>query len=99
MKTQPLKPSALLSKPGAWCQKAEALDRHHNTVDGNSPHACQWCLLGALARCFPGDDDKYDIARAEVRNAIPPHDWISTWNDTPGRTQAEVVALLQSVGL
>jgi len=96
---QPLKPSDLLSKPGAWCQKAEAKDETGTTVAGDSSKACQWCLLGALMRCFPGDDDHYDIARFKVRQAIPEDSLISTWNDSPARTQAEVVALLQSVGL
>jgi hypothetical protein len=49
------------------------------------------CALLAIARQYPGPVDDYLYTLDFVRKAIGGR-CIPEWNDTPGRTQAEVVA-------
>jgi hypothetical protein len=58
----------------------------------NDPNAVCWCLVGAL-RAVSGDPDAYEEAYeavAQYLNKSP-----AGWNDAPGRTQAEVIAVLR----
>jgi hypothetical protein len=90
-----MKPSELLSQPGAWCQGTFAVALDGRAVSSTSKAACQWCLLGAVNHCLKSGrerDKAIDDIGWKVGNGI-------IWNDAPGRTQFEVVTLLQSVGL
>ena len=48
-----MKAHELLSKPGAWTQNTLARDHDGNAVTVDSPHACSWCIAGAIMRCYP----------------------------------------------
>jgi hypothetical protein len=67
-----------------WCQ-------------GHAREGDKFCAIGALctAAWETGDWSVMKRARAALGSIIPPdyHSSLMQWNDTPGRTQAEVVAL------
>ena len=63
-----------------------------------------YCLVGAIGRAqeifsVPGRQEAYKAIGDRLRkdHGLPKLDPISRWNDAPGRTQAEVVALLREV--
>ena len=77
----------------------------HGWVQGETRSADgRCCILGALSEYIPPIAHRYDepatgaLRRQEVRRALwrvlPPTVEISTFNDAPGRTFAEVLALL-----
>jgi hypothetical protein len=92
-----MKPSELLSQPDTWCQGcfAKTIDGSH--VSSINPEAVQWCLIGALNRCIP-TAAKRESALSKLKHKAR-RKRMADWNDKPSRRQAEVVALLQSVGL
>lgn len=79
-----------------WCQDSWALDADANRVYPDDPVAVAWCLLGAWAAV----ESQIGGSRADVSQyiyaALPPHakNSMTVYNDEPGRTQAEIVALL-----
>jgi hypothetical protein len=64
------------------------------SVDPHDPNAYRWCANGAMIAT--GRNTPYH--RTLVLDASDSAS-IAAWNDAPNRTQSEVVALLQSVGL
>lgn len=97
---QTLKPSDLLSKPGAWTQHVSARDANGKPCFGINPKATCWCLAGVLDKYEPSRPDKDKLFSALCEKlGLPGTSELIEWNDDPSRTQAEVVAMLQSVGL
>lgn len=85
----------LLTPEGAWTQGAWARDDTQRSVDLNDEGACSWCLMGALGRVhgsFPVPGEI--IAKLRGIAAYPFNESAVDWNDTDGRTQSEVVRLL-----
>lgn len=76
----------MLEPPGAWIQGRYC----------NDDRTC-FCILGALGVADRNDatDPSLRIIIA-LRRVLPPYhgDLISDWNDARGRTQADVLALL-----
>lgn len=87
-----MKPSDYIRK--GWCQNSSALTEHGVAVDENDPLACKWCLYGAFKASGNGSVD--GDAWRKLRDRIGPP---IAWNDESSRTQAEVIAALESVGL
>jgi hypothetical protein len=75
----------LLTPPGAWIQGRYA----------NDDLTC-FCLLGALGMADKGrPTDPYFPVKDAIESHLPACEGhISVWNDEPGRTQADVLALL-----
>ena len=84
-----------------WCQDAFALDAEGKPVSSRSRKAIAWCALGALCRVYmSNDNDRLEQAMKELRLQLPgKHSTISSWNDAPERTQAEVVTMLRELDL
>lgn len=82
----------LLEKPGAWTQGENARDEFAVAVDPLAREATCWCIEGAMLRVM-GSKRPTGASWSAVIMALKevPCDW----NDTPGRTQAEVVAKLR----
>jgi hypothetical protein len=72
-----------------WCQKAAAVDAEGNRVDTVSDEAVAWCMLGGMVEC---DYDTWDPARNLLMEFLDGQ-YISQFNDTPGRTKEEVLAI------
>ena len=87
----------LLSEPGRWTQGYFARDAAGQECASKDPAATCWCVVGAMVR-LGSDDPRPDI---EFINALKAHLGppcsLSMWNDAPGRTHADVLALLDRV--
>jgi hypothetical protein len=90
----------LLEKPGAWTQDAYARSAKGNKVLPAGDKAVCWCASGALARVqgLGGYEAEYSDAGHVLARTVSIID-IPIWNDTPERTQAEVVAALRAAAL
>src|SRR4051812_24445814 len=88
--------------PSRWIQKSFAKTASGRECSATDIKAQSWCLLGAVNYCFLYDTTKHREAFDKLRNLIGTEDktfGISTWNDTPGRTHAEVVELVRKAGV
>lgn len=96
-------PSQLVTR--GWIQGENAQNGMGRGVGAFSPDAVAWCALGALYAGLDGEE--YTAVRAAVDRLV----WelsfmpwkifgeanvITNWNDAPGRTQGEVVKLLET---
>ena len=95
--------SELLREAGAlvalgWCQDAAARSLQGMAVEVGASDAAAWSLVGALqAVTFSDASTSVDDLRhalAAIADLIEDPSLID-WNDAPGRTQAEVQALLE----
>ena len=95
----------LLEKPGAWTQGEMARDESGSGVEERDPKAQCWCVIGAVARATTDltgwVSNTYVEARTTLALAVgtDADGGIPDWNDTPGRTQAEVVKALRHAAL
>lgn len=105
MTPAPTKPSEalraardLLTPEGAWTQGASARTEDGIMLhDPRSEEAICWCSLGALRRVVD-DPVVYDGARSALRQATGggTRGMLSVWNDSPHRTQADIVHTFSS---
>lgn len=87
-----------------WCQEANAVNGEGCEVSARSENAVCFCISGAC--CRAGDEllgstirppgDSRDVFWRALITATPDDGPVS-WNDRPGRTQAEVLALVDTV--
>ena len=84
-----------------WTQDAEARDKFGNDVTADSIYATAWSLDGAMVRVFVGPRYKvfYEnsfIFAQDVIHALKLSSWgnMVNWNDKEGRTQSDVISLL-----
>ena len=92
---------------GKWIQDTGAVDANGDACEPEEAAACGWCLWGAIMRIshdakFKNKANKAmnvlcDIieARGEGQTDCLESMEIVTWNDKPGRTEREAVALLR----
>lgn len=74
-----------------WTQGAFARDKFGNSVNSDDPEAISWCIVGACSIAKAQDG----WIKLGFNLGKPP----MKFNDTPGRTQEEVIAALEAVGL
>lgn len=89
-----MKPSDYVKR--GWCRGASAKDALGIVVDPTSSHAIQWCTYGAICAAYPEDPEKRSGVVSRLSEKVT--GMIPEWNDAPGRTQRQVVALLESIG-
>ena len=84
-----------------WCQGHFARDNTDYPVHYTDSAAVSYCLLGACALVVLGEHSDYDQNHPLIkeigialRQATKLH--VIDWNDTPGRTQAEVLAAVDA---
>ena len=103
-----LERAAALVRVG-WTQMAFARDAEGRICGESDDVACQWCMTGALERAIeavPGvapslaQANAYGAVCTAIRRceSIPSEAAvrIPTWNDQPGRTKGEVLAVLRT---
>lgn len=78
-----------------WTQNANARDAHGvEVIGGDLSRAAAWSLSGAVLWALSGEVAfRISMAIAEVLGGP----FMCTWNDAPGRTQADVLALLDAL--
>jgi hypothetical protein len=88
----------LLAESEAWCQGAWARDGRGRPVGSTRANAVAWCLVGALAKVRdPSSRGRKRLVEMldEMLDEMFPVS-LPAWNDAPGRTHAEVLALLDA---
>jgi hypothetical protein len=81
-----------------WCQHTAAKDGTGQVVSYDYPGACCFCLTGAIARACADFGEPVEIV---IRDIIPLfkaklRKSPIKWQDEPGRTKEEVLALIRS---
>lgn len=75
-----MKISQLLNRESKWCKRVSAKDARNRRVDALSAKAVQWCLLGAVKKCYPVDEQ--DGAIFKLKAAANIHrGFLSVWQD------------------
>ena len=90
-----MKPSEYIRK--GWCQDVSALDSEGQPVKGRDESACAWCIHGAFDASLGKGITRWGDDWVRLGNHL--NESPIDWNDTPGRTQDEVIAALEAVGL
>ena len=90
-----MKPSEYVRK--GWCQVVSSRDTDGRPCNPDDPNAAQWCLVGAVKAAYPEDTKhRYNVC-TKLQTALGKLQF-ARWNDNLNRTQAEVIALLESIG-
>lgn len=96
-----MKAHELLAIPGVWIKGAYARNACGQDVSTWSPEANQFCMVGAIRKCYSFEGDAYIDALRRVASVLPPDEQfpipsstIVRWNDQPERTYQEVLAKL-----
>lgn len=79
-----------------WCQRRYAVNAEGTFVSSLDPDAVAWCAIGAITRASCASDAPLSMPPAVdiIRELIAAETMdIEHWNDAPGRTQADVLAL------
>lgn len=92
----------LISRPECWIQGSMARDADEHEADEWGSSATCWCIMGAFSRVasrMAPDDAQpdYDDALRYMLDATGSEgtfagDALADWNDTHGRTHADVLA-------
>lgn len=104
------KARALIESPERWIKCEFAEDEQRMRVEINSPHACRFCLVGAVRRATAETLKKMDTPDAMdapglslvgigaiVASVLPigRHTWmVSEFNDYSGTTHGDVLGVL-----
>lgn len=95
----------LIEPEGKWTQGAfirDALGADiYEEQEADAQDAACFCLYGAIGSVVGRDPESYRDADPVLQRAIgviSPSE-VAKWNDTPSRTQAEVVAALRSAAV
>ena len=87
---------AKIEAPERWTQGAYAKTAKRNKANPRSPRATCWCILGAVAAVTGDNPNRPDRAissgLAAAARVDAYNECVIEWNDTPGRTHAEVLA-------
>ena len=85
----------LLADPQCWTQGALARNALGVSTSPRCSTACAWCLLGAARKIYGDWDDRpiTKISRHVGNHHVP------TWQDEPGRTHREILAVLTALEL
>jgi hypothetical protein len=85
-----------------WTQHAEGRDAHGAEVEPWNATATSWSLLGALVAALDRTDGGQELPLVQLADALDAlalfvdSDSLADWNDDPGRTQADVIAVLET---
>ena len=89
---------ALLASPMNWTQRSMSREESGMSVHPTNATATCWCLSGAIVHLTGGIDENWRDACWALSNAIAPGYAygvsIPAWNDVPGRTYDEVMAVV-----
>jgi hypothetical protein len=90
-----MKVRELLSDESKWTKGYVARDiQGYPVLNFRDGRACSWCLVGAIRYCYSMYDPIWIKVKVKLGCSV-----ISEWNDTPGRTFAEVKALVEELDL
>lgn len=84
-----------------WCQGSFARDAQGQPIESTDPLAETFCIRGATRAVAPIDDDERVRAHRHLEDVIIAltdggYDSLARYNDVPGRTQAEILAVFDA---
>jgi len=91
--TKEMKPSEYIRK--GWCQGTLSRTEDGTPTYLSNDAPAKWCLMGAIQQAYDRDvvhNPVYEKLVSLLSEGVP------NWNDAPGRTQQEVIDLLESIG-
>jgi hypothetical protein len=86
----------VLTDESKWHKGDLAMSPTGARVSPNSPSAFKFCLLGALEKCYTGEE--YEEKKAKLYEANQCFS-IVLFNDSPSTTFADVMALVEKAGV
>lgn len=89
-----MKAFELLETEDKWTRFVAARDKDGTAVLVSDADGVCFCMMGAVAKCYPGE--QYFKHINTLQHAIRD---IPAWNDAPERTHAEVVAMLKKLDI
>jgi hypothetical protein len=92
----------LLNGGRAWCQGHMAITNNGRDCSPIDRAAVAWCLSGALHKIFRTSRAQYkasDRIWLAIKLRVGQQHTIPSWNDTTGRTWAEIESVLKEAGL
>lgn len=92
-----MKAYEVLESPEKWTTGTCFRNAEGEAVPYSQDAAC-CCVYGALALAYGGTSTS-KFRRAVLEIEVVVGSAVGTWNDAPGRTHAEVVALLKKLNL
>lgn len=87
-----MKVQELLSSEDKWTKLSSARNEKGEPVCADSPEATQWCVYGALYKCYRPSKVSFLLRKIDEGENI---DDIPTWNDMRQRTFKDVKALVK----
>lgn len=98
-----MKVHELLDSSEKWAKGYYAYDSEGKEVGEFHAHACQWCLAGAVYRCYYDRDHPWmensDIQQVYQKIQQRIGQVIHLWNDAPERTYEEVYSLVKELDI
>ena len=83
----------LLTDASKWTQKALARDKSGNRVVAREESAVQWCLMGAMHKCYP-EANQRDLIRHKIYGGIR-QDSIIDFNDAKSTSFENIQKLVK----
>lgn len=94
-----MKIKELLATEDKWCKYVFSKDIKGNEVlNPESPKAVQWCILGAIGKCYHLGTPELKTILDKVENALGTRE-IGKWNNAPERTHKEVLDLVTKLDI
>lgn len=90
-----MKIQELLTDESKWTKSHEARDSYGQPVDECSKEAVQWCLLGAIIKCY--NVDRIGICN-KVRIRLDSF-MLTSWNDAQNRTFNDIRSLIKELDI
>jgi hypothetical protein len=90
---QILKNARNLLKKKGWTQGANACNERGTEVGYTAENAATFCARGAVWHVDEGNDEAATRALALLSSCTISNLGLISWNDSPGRTKEEVLAL------
>lgn len=91
-----MKVKDLLDSEEKWCQGQYAREIDGASIGPTDPDARQWCLDGAILRCYPDSRERlavYDRVSRIIEVGVV------IFNDAPGRTFAEIRKVIEKADI
>jgi len=92
-----MKVKDLLTDESKWTQNVNARTEDGSPCEPKSTNATQWCLFGALCKCYKDHNEFTDMVHRIQKHTG--HDPITTWNDVKHRTFADVSAIITALNI
>src|SRR5271166_3293834 len=91
----------LFERSNTWTQYQYARSADNSNCRADEPRAAKFCLIGAFMHIYGRDTYSRSEEYAKLTKHLEARTWLSVamWNDSPLRTQNDVLQLVKSLGI